>query len=99
MVLGTVDKRISVLGNHLKQINTYTMADVRKHDDEHDCWIVIRNKVYDVTKFLEIHPGGFTSLLRVGGTDATDEFVALHQDNTIQNMVNKGVVYMGDLIH
>jgi cytochrome b involved in lipid metabolism len=46
----------------------YTLEEVKKHRGNKDCWIVIKNKIYDVTKFLEQHPGGEEVLLDVGGT-------------------------------
>lgn len=36
--------------------------------------MLISNKVYDVTKYLEDHPGGEEVLLDKGGMDATDDF-------------------------
>lgn len=36
--------------------------------------MIIDNKVYDVTKFLEEHPGGEDILLDSSGRDATREF-------------------------
>nr|CCM35880.1 cytochrome b-domain protein, putative [Leishmania guyanensis] len=37
-------------------------------------WFVINNKVYDVTKFLDLHPGGRDILLCNAGGDATQAF-------------------------
>jgi L-lactate dehydrogenase (cytochrome) len=42
---------------------TYTLADVAEHNKNESCWIVIHDKVYDVSKFLhEVSFGGFTGL-------------------------------------
>ena len=37
---------------------TYTRDDVSEHCFEGDVWIIIRDRVYDVSKFVERHPGG-----------------------------------------
>lgn len=50
------------------------MAEVAEHKDRNSCWVVIHNKVYDVTKFLDEHPGGEEVILDVGGQYATDPF-------------------------
>ncbi len=61
----------------------YTMAEVAKHNTEQDCWVVIGNEVYDVTKFLKDHPGGARAILLFAGKDATDEFDMLHDRKVI----------------
>ncbi|RKP13282.1 cytochrome b5 [Piptocephalis cylindrospora] len=37
-------------------------------------WMAIHGKVYDVTNFIEEHPGGEDILFEQGGTDATEAF-------------------------
>lgn len=44
-----------------------TWDEVRKHDSRHSCWVVIAGQVYDVTEFLNQHPGGPASILRQAG--------------------------------
>jgi cytochrome b involved in lipid metabolism len=40
------------------QMKVYTMEEVKKHDKNSSTyWIVLDDKVYDVTKFLSEHPG------------------------------------------
>lgn len=45
----------------------FTRAEVEKHDNEKDCWLVINKQVYDVTSVLEWHPGGKATILGHAG--------------------------------
>ena len=58
--------------------NAYTLADVAKHDTPQDCWIAVNGVVYDTNPYLAEHPGGASSITMNAGTDATDEFTAIH---------------------
>lgn len=62
--------------------NIYTMSEVAKHNNINDCWLVIQNKVYDVTSFIPQHPGG-NEILKGCGKDATSMFERQpeHQEN------------------
>lgn len=53
---------------------TYSAAEVSKHKTKNDCWIIINSNVYDVTDYLDFHPGGADMILMVCGKDATREF-------------------------
>lgn len=37
---------------------TVSIEDIRRHNIPEDCWIAIDEKVWDVTEFLSVHPGG-----------------------------------------
>src|SRR5262249_23214329 len=46
-------------------------------------WFVVSGKVYDMTEFLQLHPGGHQIILQYVGLDATDAYRAvLHHLNT-----------------
>ena len=57
---------------------TFTMAQVAEHKDQSNCYTVIRGMVYDVTAFIEKHPGGDTNILKTCGIDATTLFEGKH---------------------
>ena len=46
---------------------TINLDDCKRHTTEKDCWIVLSGKVYDVTEFLDEHPGGFDIVLAATG--------------------------------
>ncbi len=56
-----------------EQAKTFTMNEVAQHDSKEDCWAIISGDVYDLTKFINRHPGG-DEILRACGTDATTLF-------------------------
>ncbi|XP_077982471.1 cytochrome b5-like [Glandiceps talaboti] len=61
--------------NSEKSPRTYTWREVRDHDNFDSCWLVILNKVYDVTSFVREHPGGEEIIMEIAGTDATVPFI------------------------
>uniref|UniRef100_A0A8C4QQT0 Cytochrome b5 n=1 Tax=Eptatretus burgeri TaxID=7764 RepID=A0A8C4QQT0_EPTBU len=60
--------------NELPTCPWYRLCDVEKHRCCTSAWIVINNKVYDVTAFLAEHPGGEEILLEQAGCDCTKIF-------------------------
>ncbi|XP_028780775.1 cytochrome b5-like [Neltuma alba] len=74
---------------------SYTLAEVSQHNHRHDCWIIIGGKVYDVTKFLEDHPGGDEVLLSATGKDATEDFEDVGHSTTAEAMLDE--FYVGDI--
>jgi len=53
---------------------TFTYAEVAEHSTKKDIHVVIHGLVYDVSDFLDEHPGGEEVLLDVAGQDATEAF-------------------------
>lgn len=56
----------------------YTLAEVAKHADAASCWTAIDSKVYDLTKWIKIHPGGKKVILALCGSDGSAAFNAEH---------------------
>ncbi|XP_062110766.1 nitrate reductase [NADH]-like [Humulus lupulus] len=59
---------------------TYSLSEVKKHNSEQSCWIIVHDHIYDCTRFVKDHPGGADSILINAGTDCTEEFEAIHSD-------------------
>jgi cytochrome b involved in lipid metabolism len=62
------DNQVSVAST-----SVYTMSEVALHANKSDCWMVIENSVYNVTTFVDKHPGGEV-ILEGCGKDATGYF-------------------------
>jgi hypothetical protein len=67
--------------------------EVTKHNSGSSCWVVIRGIAYDVTTFLDDHPGGAKSILRYGGKDGTEEYESFHPLGTIEETLSSGMVF------
>ncbi|KAK7750767.1 hypothetical protein SLS62_007319 [Diatrype stigma] len=52
----------------------FTFQDIAEHNTKKDLFLVVHDKVYDATKFVDEHPGGEEVMLDVGGQDATEAF-------------------------
>ncbi|XP_042220142.1 cytochrome b5-like isoform X2 [Homarus americanus] len=74
----------------------YTLADVLEHTKNDSCWIVIHDKVYDVTKFLDEHPGGEEVLLEQAGGDSTEGFEDVGHSTDAREMMKE--YFIGELV-
>ncbi|KAI9238314.1 MAG: hypothetical protein BYD32DRAFT_414073 [Podila humilis] len=67
---------------------TFTPAQVESHNTEDSCWVVHKSKVYDVTSFVQDHPGGEDYILDHAGQDVTklmqDELQHLHSEGAYE---------------
>ncbi|KAH7883714.1 FMN-dependent dehydrogenase-domain-containing protein [Phlebopus sp. FC_14] len=69
-------------------MSTYSLTQVAEHNTTSSCWVIIRNKVYDVTDFLFDHPGGPQVILSYGGQDATAIYVPIHPSDALDKNIS-----------
>lgn len=60
-----------------------TAQEVAAHSSRESCWIIVHGNVYDVTDFLDDHPGGSKVILKYAGKDATKEYDPIHPPDAI----------------
>ncbi|XP_047014302.1 cytochrome b5 isoform X2 [Ictalurus punctatus] len=78
-----------------KAVKYYRLSEVEEHNSFKSTWIIINHKVYDVTKFLEEHPGGEEVLREQAGGDATESFEDVGHSTDAREM-SKGMM-IGEL--
>ncbi|KAI1093206.1 cytochrome b5 [Rostrohypoxylon terebratum] len=75
---------------------TFTVKDVAEHKDEQNgMYIIVDSGVYDITNFLEEHPGGAKILKRMAGKNATKQFWKYHGKTVLDKYGDK--LKVGDL--
>ena len=57
----------------------YTMEKVKANNSATSCWSVINENVYDLTNWINQHPGGSGAIRGLCGTDGSTEFAAKHK--------------------
>nr|XP_060644089.1 cytochrome b5 type B [Anolis sagrei ordinatus] len=78
----------------------FTLAEVAKRSTGKETWLVIHGRVYDVTRFLDEHPGGEEVLLEQAGQDATESFDDVGHSEDAHEMLRQyliGEVHPDDL--
>ncbi|KAJ2718104.1 hypothetical protein GGI07_005884 [Coemansia sp. Benny D115] len=67
----------------------YTLEEVGRHNKRDDCWMVIGGKIYNVTRYMDFHPGGKGQLMRAAGKDGTQLFYETHGWVNPDNILSK----------
>uniref|UniRef100_A0A0B7B5F4 Cytochrome b5 n=1 Tax=Arion vulgaris TaxID=1028688 RepID=A0A0B7B5F4_9EUPU len=73
----------------------FRLSEVKTKNDAKETYIVIHNKVYDVTKFLEEHPGGEEVLLEQAGGDASEAFEDVGHSSDARDLMKD--YYIGEV--
>ncbi|KAF4958771.1 hypothetical protein FGADI_2115 [Fusarium gaditjirri] len=63
-----------------------SLDDLKQHNKANDCWIAVHSKVWDITHFINEHPGGPEVLLNLAGSDATELYNDVHAPDIIEDL-------------
>lgn len=95
-ITDTVDRRGAVVQVkpllHHEESKSYTTAQVASHNTKGDAWIIYKNQVLDVSKWIASHPGGEQTIMRFAGMDATDVLRAFHDDWVLETKLPHFVI-------
>ncbi|KAF5002819.1 hypothetical protein FDECE_10522 [Fusarium decemcellulare] len=64
---------------------TYSREEVRQHATAPSLWCIINSTIYDLTDFIQEHPGGSHILHQIAGQDATAAFYSLHRHDVLSS--------------
>lgn len=81
-----------------RTLPTLTQAEVEAHSSTKSCYVTVGNKVYDVTDFLDSHPGGADLILDYAGKDVEeilkDEDSHAHSDAAYEVLDDSLVAFL-----
>eukprot|EP00250_Pteridium_aquilinum_P034367 c7492_g1_i1 orf=276-1010(-) len=76
-----------------------TKAEVKQHRSEDDAWTVLKGRVYNITPYLNFHPGGLDMLMKGAGKDCTALFNKYHSWVNAEYLLEKCLVGFLDTEH
>ncbi|KAG0143220.1 hypothetical protein CROQUDRAFT_717292 [Cronartium quercuum f. sp. fusiforme G11] len=65
-------------GEGVFTIRRITRDELSQHNKKDDAWSCFHGRVYNITPYLNYHPGGPRELMRVAGKDGTELFMKTH---------------------
>ncbi|XP_070556069.1 cytochrome b5 reductase 4-like [Ptychodera flava] len=87
--LGRSGNDLTSVGGRRLQV---TKQELAKHNKPDDAWISLNGKVYNITPYMEFHPGGMDELMRGAGIDGTDLFNEVHKWVNYESMLEKCLI-------
>uniref|UniRef100_A0A8C8LRN3 Cytochrome b5 n=1 Tax=Oncorhynchus tshawytscha TaxID=74940 RepID=A0A8C8LRN3_ONCTS len=79
-------------GENGQTVKYYRLSEIEEQNTFKSTWIIINFNVYDVTKFLEEHPGGEEVLREQAGGDATESFEDVGHSSDAKEMAANMVI-------
>ncbi|CAI5758922.1 unnamed protein product [Candida verbasci] len=65
--------------------------ELQKHKSKNDCWTCINGKVFNITPYINFHPGGVDEIMKCAGKDGTSLFNKYHSwvnaDRMLENCI------------
>jgi len=71
-----------------------TYEELKEHTKKDKLWVLLHNKVYDLTKFIDEHPGGDEVVLAEAGKDASEAFEDVGHSDEARALLSG--MYVGD---
>jgi cytochrome b involved in lipid metabolism len=79
----------------VSQNTVLNISEIAKHNLRNDCWLLIDNKIYNVTSYISSHPGGVGNITNYCGREASSAFNGLPHSTSAHSLLAQ--YYVGDL--
>ena len=87
----------STTGGNTTGSSLISLATLAQHGSTNDCWIAYKGKVYDMTSYLDRHPGGINAIARYCGSASEFEQAFTRQHGTSKaGLLVKVATFIGD---
>jgi hypothetical protein len=67
----------------------YAPTEIARHASVDDLWVIIDDKVYDLTDYVDEHPGGTEAIAKNAGKDATVGFKGPQHPSRVFDIVEE----------
>lgn len=71
-----------------------TKEELKLHRTKEDCWTSINGKVFNITPYIDFHPGGVDEIMKCAGRDGTSLFNKYHSWVNADRMLEKCLIGM-----
>mmetsp|Transcript_1750 Transcript_1750/g.1746 ORF Transcript_1750/g.1746 Transcript_1750/m.1746 type:complete len:152 (-) Transcript_1750:776-1231(-) len=71
-----------------------TKDELQIHKTKEDCWTCINGKVFNITPYIDFHPGGVNEIMKCAGRDGTVLFNKYHSWVNADRMLEKCLIGM-----
>ena len=69
-----------------------TNSEIKKHNSRNDCWSIVKGRVYNLTSYVQQHPGGIELISSICGIDGSAAFSNQHGSSSKPNNVLTGLL-------
>jgi len=60
--------------------SSFTLSQAKQHSTRKDCYLIVKNNVYNVSSYISSHPGGKRNITSRCGTEVTGIFAQIHSN-------------------
>ena len=62
-------------------------SEIKTHNSKSDCWSIVNGNVYNLTSYVQNHPGGASVIANICGKDGSKAFINQHNSQSKPNNV------------